>query len=186
MVYVGGVIGLRWSEVAGLQVGRVDFLRRTLTVAETLAEVEGRPVFADTKTRASRRTLSVPPAVLEELTAHLARRGRPGPEELVFVSPDGGPLRGSNFRQRVGTPAVRRVGLDGLRFHHLRHSAAALIIEAGGHIESIERRLGHSSIRVTSDVYGSLLPTVDEEVANDLDALLTGLRVTSVSHPRSR
>ncbi len=81
---------------------------------------------------------------------------------------------------------MRRVGLDGLRFHHLRHSAAALIIEAGAYVESIKRRLGHSSIRVTSDVYGSLLPTVDEEVATDLDALLTGLRVTSVSHPRSR
>lgn len=37
MVYVAGVVGLRWSEVAGLRVGRLDFLRRTLTVAETLA-----------------------------------------------------------------------------------------------------------------------------------------------------
>jgi integrase len=123
--------------------------------------------------------------VLDELSRHLARRGRPSPNELVFVAADGGPLRASNFRQRVWSPALRRVGLEGLHFHHLRHSAAALMIEAGAHVETIKRRLGHSSIRVTSDVYGSLLPTVDEEVASDLDGLLGGSsRVTSVSrHP---
>jgi integrase len=47
MVYVAGVLGLRWSEVAGLRVGRVDFLRRSVSVVETVAEVEGRLVFAD-------------------------------------------------------------------------------------------------------------------------------------------
>jgi integrase len=182
MVYVAGVLGLRWSEVAGLRVGRIDFLRRTLTVAETLTEVEGHPRFDEPKTRASRRTISVPPMVLDELSQHLARRGRPGPDALVFSAPDGGPLRASNFRQRVWSPALRRAGLDGLHFHHLRHSAAALMIEAGAHVETIKRRLGHSSIRVTSDVYGSLLPSVDDEVATDLDGLLGGSsRVTFVS-----
>jgi integrase len=39
MVYVAGALGLRWSEVAGLRVRRVDFLRRSLTVAETLTDV---------------------------------------------------------------------------------------------------------------------------------------------------
>jgi hypothetical protein len=38
------------------------------------------------------------------------------------------------------------------------------MIEAGAHIEAMKQRLGHSSIRVTSDVYGSLLPAVDESV----------------------
>jgi integrase len=118
----------------------------------------------------------------EELSQHLAHRGRPGPDALVFTAPDGGPLRASNFRQRVWIPAVRAAGLGGLHFHHLRHSAAALMIETGAHIETIKRRLGHSSIRVTSHVYGSLLPSVDEEVASDLDGLLGGSsRVTSVS-----
>ncbi len=41
MIYVAGVLGLRWSEVIGLRVGRIDFLRRSLTVAETIAEVNG-------------------------------------------------------------------------------------------------------------------------------------------------
>ena len=55
IVYVAGVLGLRWSEVAGLRTGRVDLGNRTLAVIETLAEVEGRVSFADVKSPASRR-----------------------------------------------------------------------------------------------------------------------------------
>ena len=44
------------------------------------------------------------------------------------------------------------------------------MIEMGAHIEAIKQRLGHSSIRVTSDVYGSLLPTVDESITAGFDA----------------
>jgi len=108
MVYLAGVLGLRWSEVVGLRVGRIDFLRRTLEVAETCAEVEGKLMFADVKTQASRRTLTIPPFLVAMLAEHLVVRGQPGPDELVFTAPEGGPLRRSLFRVRVFNPAVRR------------------------------------------------------------------------------
>ena len=47
MVFLAAVMGLRWSEVAGLRVGRIDFLRRTVEVTETCTEVEGKLVFGD-------------------------------------------------------------------------------------------------------------------------------------------
>ncbi len=169
MAYLAGVLGLRWSEVAGLRVGRIDFLRRRLEITETCAEVDGKIVFADVKTRSSRRTLNVPEFVVDVLSEHLACRGKPEPDALVFVAPEGGPLRRSTFRTRVFDPAVKRAELDGLTFHGLRHTAAGLLIEAGAHIETIKQRLGHSSIRVTSDVYGSLLPSVDEGVTTALE-----------------
>jgi integrase len=169
MVYLAGVLGLRWSEVAGLRVSRIDFARKRLEISETCAEVDGKIVFADVKTRPSRRTLNVPTFVVDMLSEHLARRGTPKPDALVFVAPEGGALRRSTFRARVFDPAVTRAGLDGLTFHGLRHTAAGLLIEAGAHIETIKQRLGHSSIRVTSDVYGSLLPAVDEGVTTALE-----------------
>jgi integrase len=168
-VYLAGVLGLRWSEVVGLRVGRVDFVRHALAVVETCAEVSGRVMFADVKSPSSRRTLDVPPFLLAMLTEHLARRGRPESEELVFVAPEGGPLRRSTFRTRVFTPAVRRAGLDGLTFHALRHSAVGLMVEAGAHPEAIKARLGHASIRTTSDVYGHVLPGVDAGVSAALE-----------------
>jgi len=163
------VLGLRWSEVAGLRIGRIDFARRRLEISETCAEVDGKIVFADVKTRSSRRTLNVPSFVMDMLAEHLARGDAPKQDALVFTAPEGGALRRSTFRTRVFDPAVSRAELDGLTFHGLRHTAVGLLIEAGAHIETIKQRLGHSSIRVTSDVYGSLLPTVDEGVTTALE-----------------
>jgi integrase len=165
----------------------VDFLRGTLAVAETCAEVEGRVMFADVKTPASRRTLALPPFLVELLAAHLAAGGRPGPEELVFAAPEGGPLRRTLFRTRVFDPAKRAAGLDkSVTFHGLRHSAVGLMIEVGAHIEAIKQRLGHSSIRTTSDVYGSLLPTVDAAVTDQLNALFVSRRDMSAAQSTHR
>jgi hypothetical protein len=75
MILVAGVLGLGWSEVIGLQVGDVDFLRRTLSVRRTLAEVEGVFHTADTKSRSSRRTMElyahVPEEADRDVAAHL-------------------------------------------------------------------------------------------------------------------
>ena len=173
------MLGLRWSEVAGLRVSRIDFTRKRLEISETCAEVNGKIIFADVKTRSSRRTLNVPTFVIDMLSEHLARRGAPKPDALVFVAPEGGALRRSTFRARVFDPAVKRAELDGLTFHGLRHTAAGLLIEAGAHIETIKQRLGHSSIRVTSDVYGSLLPAVDEGVTTALEQRFAQISRTS-------
>lgn len=85
-----GFLGLRWSECVGLRVGRIDFLKRTLTVAETIAEVGGVLVPAPVKTKASRRTLAVPPFLVDLLAAHLAATGRTAHDALVFQSTEGG------------------------------------------------------------------------------------------------
>ena len=175
-IYLAGVLGLRWSEVAGLRVGSVDFLRRTLTVTETVAEVSGKLIAAPVKTPASRRTLSIPPFLVDTLAEHLRRTGRTDPADYVLQAPDGGPMRAGNFRARVWRPAVKAAGLEGLTFHGLRHTAAGLMIEVGAHIEAIKQRMGHSSIRVTSDVYGSLLPSVDATVTRDLERLFSSSR----------
>lgn len=171
MVFVGGLLGLRWSEVAGLRVGRIDLARQTVFVFETLSEVNGCLIVSDVKSAASRRTVPMPAFVANEIADHLARTCRTDPQDYVFVGPGGAPLRAGNFRSLVWSPAVAQAGLSGLTFHGLRHSAVGLMIEAGAHIEAIKQRMGHSSIRVTSDTYGSLLPTVDQAVTTALDRL---------------
>lgn len=171
MIYVAGVLGLRWSEVAGLRVGRIDLKACTLRVVETLSEVEGKVSFADVKTPSSRRTITIPKFISSMLAEHLMRRGRPGPDELVFVSPDGGPLHAGNFRNRVWGPAVKKAGLEGLTFHGLRHSAVGLLIALGAPDHVLQERMGHSSSRVTRDVYGHVLPAVDTELVEQLDEM---------------
>lgn len=170
MVYLAGVMGLRWSEIAGLRVGRLDLLSRTLTVAETAAQVGG---FSDVKTPASRRTLPIPPFLVEILAEHLAERGltRADADELVFVSSTGGRLQASNWHKRSWQPALKKAGLEGFHFHWLRHSSVALMVELGTHPKVIQERLGHASWATTMDTYGHILSTTDDGVTDRLDAM---------------
>ena len=131
-----GALGLLQGEVFGLRVGAIDFLRRTLTVRATLNEVEGNFVEGGGKTHSSRRTISVPDRVVEEVSAHLARTGRTDAENLLFQAPGAGPVRATNFRNRVHDPALRQAGLEGLSFHRLRHSAPGARRPVGGHPEA--------------------------------------------------
>jgi integrase len=168
-VYLAGVLGLRWSEIVGLRVRRVNFLDRTLTVSETVSEVGGKLlVGADTKSSASQRTIAVPPFMLEMLAAHLARRERPGPDEFVFLGPKGGLLRRS-FEARHFLPAAKRAGLDGLSFHGLRHAAASLLIESGEHPRVVQHRLGHATARLSMELYSHVSNASDRAVAVRLE-----------------
>lgn len=161
--------GLRFGEIAALKVERIDFLRRQIRVEESLAEVGGRLHTGPPKTKA-KRSVAVPPFVVEALAEHL-RRYPPGPGGLVFTSPKGGPVRRTNFRNRVWEPAIRAAGLEPLRFHDLRHTAVALAIAAGGHAKAIQARLGHSSVAMTLDRYGHLMEGLDGDVAMRLEKL---------------
>ena len=85
-VSFGGVLGLRWSEVVGLRVARLNFFRESLEVAETIAEVRGKHVRAEVKSPASRRTLAVPPFLIAMLSEHLNIEGCPPPTPRRFSS----------------------------------------------------------------------------------------------------
>lgn len=65
--------------------------------------------------------------------------------------------------------ATRTAGLEDLRFHHLRHTAVALAIEAGAHPKAIQVRMGHSSITTTLDRYGHCFKSLDAEIADGLE-----------------
>jgi len=123
IVYVGGVLGLRWSEIAGLRVGRVNTLGRTLEVAEAIKYVSGRLVVDGlVKSKASRRVLGLPDELATILADHLAHQHltRSDADALVFASPRGGPLNYQNFMLRIWKPAVTAAGLEGVTAHDLR------------------------------------------------------------------
>lgn len=185
VVYFGGILGMRWSEIAGLRVGRIDFMRRTVSIVETLAEVNGVLMVADVKSTSSRRTLAMPQPLVEMVAAHLAKRAPVEPDEYVFLGPESGPLRRSTFRSRVWVPAVKAAGVPHLTFHGLRHTAAGLMREVQAHPQVIQQRLGHSSSRTTTDVYGWVTPMGDEVVTRSLEALFEpsrGLSAASGEH----
>jgi integrase len=168
LILVAGYLGLRWSEIVGLRVGDVSLLERRLTVRNTVVELNGHLHEGPPKTSGSERTMTIPAFIADLIGMHIGKH--PSKVGYVFTSPEGGPLR-KNFMGRVFGPCTRRAGLEGLRFHDLRHTAAALAISIGAHPKVIQQRLGHSSIKTTLDTYGHLLPNLDVALAEGLDGL---------------
>jgi integrase len=169
LVLAAAYTGLRFGELAGLRVDRLDLLHRTIRVEETLNDVRGRIVVGPPKSNAARRTVTLPAFLAEVLEDHL-RRFPPGESGRVFTAPEGGPLRRNLFRRRAWLPAVRRSVGEPCRFHDLRHTHAALLIAEKVHPKVIQGRLGHESIRTTLDTYGHRFPGLDEAAAGALDS----------------
>jgi integrase len=96
------------------------------------------------------------------------------PDALVFTSPEGKPLRHSNFRRRVWLPALTATGLD-IHLHDLRHTGNNLIAQAGVNLRELMERMGHSSSRAaliylhsTSDRQHRLADAVAVRVQSEL------------------
>jgi integrase len=183
LVLAGAYGGLRPGELAGLRCRRVDLEHAAVEVAEIVVEVEGKLEIGPPKTRAGRRSVSLPGLVVEELARHLGN-GQQDPNAWVFPAPRGGPLRATAFRNRIWHPATARAGLSGLRVHDLRHTAVALWIAAGANSKQVSVRAGYTSVAFTLDRYGHLFPDADIQLRKQLDRFARGSR-TAQRRPRT-
>ena len=166
--------GLRFGEAAGIDLGRVDLDRRTITIDQAVREVSGRVSIGPPKTSSARRTVTLPRFMLAEIEQ--GTRDRIG---LLFTDQDGGPLRRTNWRRRVWLPAVNATGCQGVRFHDLRHHAASVLLELGESIPVVAARLGHTSPAVTLAVYSHVLDRGDQQAADRLVDLVDSNRSVS-------
>ncbi len=153
LIYLGGVMGLRFGEAVALTRSGVDTDAATIQISHTVSEVKGHLRIGPPKTAASFRTLSLPKALAVELDRHLEVCTPGGPESPVFQDDDGGYVRRSNFRTRVWLPALEAAGLQGLTFHGLRHSAATAWIAQGVDARTVQHLLGHSDPRLVLRLY---------------------------------
>ena len=157
--------GLRWGEVAGLKVGRVNLLKRRLAVAETVSEVGGHLVWGAPKNHQA-RSVPIPNFLVDLLMSEISDKA---PDDLVFTTWHGKPLRNLNFRRDVFDKAAADAGLSGLTPHELRHTAASLMVSAGANVKAVQRALGHASAAMTLDVYSGLFDDDLDGVAARLD-----------------
>src|SRR5208337_5631026 len=82
-------------------------------------------------------------------------------DESVFPSETGAVLQPENLYRRCFLPCLERAGLRRFRFHDLRHTFGSLLIQDGASLTYAKEQMGHSSIQVTVDTYGHLIPGAD-------------------------
>ena len=138
----------------------MDLDAGVLRVRDTLQRIEGELSTGQVKTDGSRRTIPLSPAVVALLRRHrvtqveerLRAANQWDDTGQVFTTELGSVVEPRNLL-RVAT-AAKRIGVDRVGAHTLRHSAATAWLEAGVHIKQVSDLLGHSSVAITGDVYG--------------------------------
>ncbi len=159
----GEVLALRWSDI---QDGRA-MIARSLTQTKTVLEFKG------TKTDEP-RVAKIPEETLPKLEAHRKRqdefRVQFGPDyrtdlDLIFANPDGSPLRPDSISATVSA-LFKRLKIPkpkGASLHLLRHTMASQMLDGGVPLPVVSQRLGHSSVRVTADIYSHAIHGQDDE-----------------------
>jgi integrase len=191
MTDAGTGLGLRQSEIFGLAVDEVDFLRRKVHVRQQVKLVGGRPRFALPKGGVQRyvplstRTggalaahLSAYPAVAVTLPWHepgnRRRHGELVTADLVFVNAAGRALHRNGFNANTWKPAIMAAGLADDRrngCHMLRHLFASSLISAGVDVRTVAEYLGHSDGgALVLRTYSHLMPDAGDRVIRALDA----------------
>ena len=179
VVYLGAVLGLRWSEVAGLKVGALDLSVGTVSVHEVrVRTAHHKQVTGPPKSAAGRRTFAIPQPLVSLLAEHLRREGLRWADTgaYVFAMPDGQPLDYVNWRRRVWLPACLSVGLEGTGFHDLRRAAVTALVLGGVDMKTTGTRAGHSDIRLTLQTYAQASTTADRAAAGVLAEHFFGAR----------
>jgi integrase len=123
--------------------------------------------------------------VLEKLCEHMNQqqlvrqfaRDRWQENDLVLPSSTGTPMEWWNM-VRDFKDTLQRAGLPNIRFDDLRHTAATLMLKQSIHPKVVQERLGHSQISLTLDTYSHVLPSMQEEAAEELDILLTPISIS--------
>jgi integrase len=152
--------GLRWSELAAIRWRDLKLDGSEPHVKVRRAFVRGE--FHPPKSRHSRRSVPLDPAVVSDLRRHRRESEWAADDDLVFcvpakTGPGAAPMHHSNMLGRVLRPIAEEVGAPWAGFHTFRHTCASLLFERGANAKQVQRWLGHHSASFTLDTYIHLL-----------------------------
>ena len=102
------------------------------------------------------------------------------------MSEKGAPLDYTNWRRRTWTTASDAAGLSGLRFHDLRSHAATAAVAAGVVVNTTQTRMGHSSVRMTMNIYARATGEYDRNAADAVGELVRPSRTNRAAAQLAR
>ena len=158
-VYLGGLMGMRREEMAGLKWENINWKNHTLTISSVRTQVGGIIDEKEPKTAKSRRTLAIPDEVYEALQKEYKKeiKSKKMGERLerssyVITKPNGQPVRPNYISDRLCSH-IRKYKMKPLTLHGLRHSFASLASHSSVPLQDISSALGHASPSITAGIY---------------------------------
>jgi integrase len=178
-ILLAALLGLRRGEIAALHWRSVKLDIGQLSVV-TSAQQTAAGVQEKAPKSGKGRTVALPPFVVEELRRHRLAQAehllslgiRLTDDHHVVMRADGQPYLPQSLSDTFSQLLDRRPLLPRIRFHDLRHSHATQLLASGIHPKIAQERLGHASIAITMDLYSHVLPGMQEDAANKVDAAI--------------
>lgn len=155
----GEVYALKWADI-NLEVGYIS-VQRAISRASSKTK--------ETKTPSSTRRIDID----SKLIAYLKEMKKEKSSQYVFPAPSKG-------RQEYRVPwnlskflgiMCEEVGIPPRTFYSLRHTHATILFEKGVHPKIVQERLGHSSIKITMDIYSHVAPTIQKQAVDELEKI---------------
>ena len=168
--------GVRRGELLAVKWLDLNLDSATLSLRRSLEQTRAGLRFKETKNKKG-RVISLPAILVKALREHLAEQNEfkklfgadYQDQGLVFARPDGSIWKPESFTEEYFRFA-RKIGVK-VRFHDLRHSHASQLLRAGVPVKVVSERLGHSTVGITLDTYSHILPGMQEEAAQKIDAV---------------
>ena len=171
-------LGARRGEMVALQ--WADVTDRAVTIRRALSYAPGQGVQAGSgKTgTAGHRVVAIDAELAAELKAHRVEQvaralehGLPAPVWVFSHNAGVDPWR-PDFASAEFRRLRKKLGLDHVRLHDLRHYVATQLLGAGIPLKTVSTRLGHRQMATTSDTYAAYVPAADQAAAE----IMAGLR----------
>ncbi|PZE93910.1 site-specific integrase [Curtobacterium sp. MCLR17_039] len=180
-VALAAFAGLRIGEVAGVQVGDVEFLKRTLHVTRQVQKEPGTLSVIPPK-HGSERPVYLPDELVALLSKHVANIGVHGDDGWLLP---GRPPNPDSLRWHF-TRTLERAGVSGFTPHDLRHYFASGLIAHGADVVTVQRALGHAKATTTLNTYSHLWGTAEDRTRTAAADLMRSSRVAADSSRTGR
>ncbi len=155
--------GMRVGELLALTPMDITPDKR-ININKNYAVVDGEELFLTPKTPKSKRNISIPDFIYNEISLYISKLYKPDPNDRLFYFSKS--LLESEIKKGADVAGLKRI-----RVHDLRHSHASMLINMGFNALAIAERLGHESVKTTLDTYSHLYPNKDIKLASELNKL---------------
>ena len=156
------------AELLALTPQDIDFDNKVIRITKSYQRLEGKDVITDPKTPKSKRNVSMPDFLCEELKEYIGRLYGFLPTDRIFHLT-------KSFLHHEMTRGAGKAGVKRIRIHDLRHSHASLLIsKLEVQPKLVSERLGHEKIQTTLDTYSHLYPDQSRNLADQLNGLVDG------------
>ena len=154
--------GMRIGELLALTYNDIDLEKRTISINKSYQRLDGRDIITPPKTPKSKRIVTIPPFLAEELRDYMSHLYGIMADERMFRFT-------KSYMEHEIIRGIKASGVKRIRLHDLRHSHASLLVEMGFTPLAIADRLGHEKIETTLNTYSHLYPNKQGELADRLE-----------------